>query len=345
MLRLEPMEAFRIHVEEAVLDDLQARLQRTRWSPLSDEGWTRGTDRTYLRELVGKWQSDYDWRLQEAGLNQLAQWKARASGADVHFVHVKGGRPPLLLLHGWPDSYLRYLKVLPQLAEHFDLVIPSLPGFAFTGPVSLSAEQPTRHSAKILFALMTDVLRYPRFGVAGGDGGSVLAQILAIDHPESVVGIHLTDLGWHAAGVDPRKLTRSEKKYLEAAKKSFMTDGAYAMVQATDLLLSNIMLYWVTGTIGSSIYGYFADRRSPSITPADRVERPVGMALFPDDIGGVPPRALAERTLNVRRWTEMPRGGHFAALEEPGLYANDVREFFQSLEVHARTTEESHATV
>ena len=98
-----------------------------------------------------------------------------------------------------------------------------------------------------------------------------------------------------------------------------------------DDLLTNIMLYWVTETIGPSIVGYQADAGSPSLTPADRVERPVGLALFPKDIGGIPPRAFAERTLNVQRWTEMPRGGHFAALEEPELYARDVVEFFRSL--------------
>ena len=179
-------------------------------------------------------------------------------------------------------------------------------------------------------------------------------------------------------------MSRPEKKYLEAAKKAFMADGAYAMVQATrprslaaglldsplglaswivdrfhswsdagdldasfgrDALLANIMIYWATGTIGSSMQTYFADRRSPSISPADRVERPVALALFPREPGGVPPRALAERTLDVRRWTEMPRGGHFGALEEPARYAADVREFFRSLGDPARATEESHAAV
>lgn len=377
------MEPFRIHVEEVVLDDLQARLQRTRWSPLADESWKRGTSREYLRALVAHWRSGYDWRAEETRLNQLPHWKARALGADVHFVHVKSGRPPLLLLHGWPDSFMRYLKVL-ELAQDFDLIVPSLPGFGFTGPVAMPATEPTRHSAKILFALMTGVLGYRRFAIAGGDGGSVLAQILAIDHPEAVVGIHLTDLGWHATSLDPGKVSRPEKKYLEAAKKAFMADGAYAMVQATrprslaaglldspvglaswildrfhswsdagdldasfgrDALLTNIMIYWATGTIGSSMQTYFADRRSPSISPSDRVERPVALALFPREAGGVPPRALAERTLNVQRWTEMPRGGHFGALEDPAGYAADVREFFRSLGDAARATEESHATV
>jgi hypothetical protein len=201
------------------------------------------------------------------------------------------------------------------------------------------------------------------------------------------VGVHLTDLGWHVGNVDPSTVTGVERKYLEASKKHFMADGAYAMVQASrprslaagladspvglaswlldrfhswcdprrsidesfgkDDLLTNIMLYWTTRTIGSSMHTYYADRRSPSLTPADRVQRPVGMALFPRDIGGIPPRVFAERTLNVQRWTEMPRGSHFAALEEPELFASDVRAFFESLregrEANIRREEAQHA--
>jgi pimeloyl-ACP methyl ester carboxylesterase len=230
----------------------------------------------------------------------------------------------------------------------------------------------------LLWQLMTEVLGYEQFAVAGGDGGSVLAQILAIDHPESVVGIHLTDLGWHVGNVDPSSLSSAEKKHLEASKKLFMADGAYAMLQATrprslapglndspaglaswiidrfhswsdshgniensfskDELLTNIMLYWVTQTIGSSVFTYYADAQSPSLTPADHVDRPVALALFPKDAGGVPLRSFAERTLNVQRWTEMPRGSHFAALEEPELYARDVVDFFRSLRAVPFTT-------
>ena len=218
---------------------------------------------------------------------------------------------------------------------------------------------------------MRYVLGYERFAIAGGDGGSVLAQVIALDHPESVVGIHLTDLGWHVANTDPAALSRPEQRYLASSKERFMADGGYAMVQATrprslaaalddspvglaswivdrfhawsdshghversftkDELLTNIMIYWGTQTIGSSIFTYYADRRSPSIRKSDYVACPVGAALFPKDAAGIPPRRLAERTLNVKRWTEMRHGGHFAALEQPRLFADDVRSFFGSL--------------
>jgi pimeloyl-ACP methyl ester carboxylesterase len=289
---------------------------------------------------------------------------------------------PLLLLHGWPDSFYRFHKVIPKFADPagqggdaqdvFDVVVPSLPGFAFTGAVPrVSQGRSSRHHAQLLWRLMTEVLGYQQFAVAGGDGGSVLAQIMAIDHPQSVVGIHLTDLGWHALNVDVSTLSRTEQKYLEAANKQRMADGAYALVQMTqprslaaglndspaglaswiidrfqswsdaggdldtrfskDELLTNIMLYWVTQTIGSSMFNYHTEARSPSLTPAERVERPVGVALFPAEPGGIPPRSFAERTLNVQRWTEMPVGGHFAAFEEPQLFAEDVAKFFRPL--------------
>jgi microsomal epoxide hydrolase len=377
---------FQIRVEQAVLDDLHTRLQRTRWTSVikqADSQLAAGTP--FLRELMHYWHTSYDWRQHEARLNALPQFMARIDGARVHFVHVKGrgAQPnPLLLLHGWPDSFYRFHKVLPILSgaaagssdasDSFDLVVPSLPGFAFTGPVKpVVREQPTRHSAQLIWKLMTDVLGYQRFAVAGGDGGSAIAQILAIDHPESVIGIHLTDLGWHASNVDPASVSKAEQKYLEAGQKHFMADNAYALVQMTrphslavglndsplglaswivdrfatwsdsdgdlaksfsrDDLLTNIMLYWVTQTIGSSMFNYFADAQSPSLTAADHVDRPVGLALFPKDIGGIPPRAFAERTLNVQHWTEMPRGGHFAALEEPDLFARDVVDFLRAL--------------
>jgi pimeloyl-ACP methyl ester carboxylesterase len=353
-----------------------------------DATWAAGTNRAYLRDLVTHWLVSYDWRAEEAKLNALPQFEAQIDGDRVHFVHVRspGARPvPLLLLHGWPDSFLRFREALPifsdpakhggDASDTYDVVVPSLPGFAFTGSLRRARrDQPARASAHLIWRLMTEVLGYERFAVAGGDGGSVIAQCLAIDHPDAVVGIHLTDLGWHALDVDPKTLPKVEQRYLEAVKTARMADGAYALVQMStprslaaalddspvglaswivdrfhswvdgDLdahvgkvdLLTNVMLYWVTQTIGASIFNYHAEARSPSLTTSHRVNVPVGLALFPKDIGGVPPRSFAERTLNVRRFTQMPRGGHFGALEEPELFAREVVEFFRPLTAMTR---------
>ncbi|HSZ83148.1 MAG TPA: epoxide hydrolase [Polyangia bacterium] len=375
---------FHIHVAAPVLEDLQMRLRCTRWTNVTDDAaWVTGTNKAYLRDLVTHWLVGYDWRAEEEKLNALPQFEGQIDGDRVHFVHARasGARPvPLLLLHGWPDSFLRFREVLPffgdptehggHASDTYDVVVPSLPGFAFTGSLRRARhDQPARASARLIWRLMTELLGYERFAVAGGDGGSVIAQCLAIDHPDAVVGIHLTDLGWPALNVDPKSVPKAERQYLEALGKARMADGAYALVQMStprslaaalndspvglaswivdrfhswvdgdldahvgkDHLLTNIMLYWVTQTIGASIFNYHAEARSPSLTPSNRVNVPVGLALFPRDLGGVPPRSFAERTLNVRRFTQMPRGGHFGALEEPELFARDVVEFFRPL--------------
>jgi pimeloyl-ACP methyl ester carboxylesterase len=366
-------EVFRIQVSDGLLADLRMRLERTRWTPsATGTHWSAGTDPEYLRALVDHWRVGFDWRAREAELNALDHRKAEIGAGRLHFVHVRGGGIPLLLLHGWPDSFFRFHKVLEPLRAVFDLVIPSLPGFGFTGHVRRpSAEPPNRFNARLIWRLMTEVLGYSRFAIAGGDGGSVIAQILAMEHPEAVFGLHLTDLGWHALAADPATGSRAERKFLQAVRKQQISDGAYALVQmaqprtlaaaladspvglaswivdrfaawsdcggdldrsfSKDELLTNIMIYWMTETIGSSVLSYHAEARAPSLSTADRVEVPVAMALFPKEPWGIPPRSLAERTLNVRRWTEMPRGGHFAPLEQPALYAADVLEFFRPL--------------
>jgi pimeloyl-ACP methyl ester carboxylesterase len=217
---------------------------------------------------------------------------------------------------------------------------------------------------------MRDVLGYQRYAAAGGDGGSPIPQLLALNNPASVIGIHLTDPGFQATmNLDPSSLTPAEQHYLGAMQQRFFQEGGYVMIQSTkpqtlayglsdspvglaawiiekfygwsdidgdlereytkDELLTNIMIYWVTQTINPSIRSYYEEGHAPSLKSGQRVEVPVAMALFPKDTP--PPRALAERTLRIERWTEMPRGGHFPALEVPELYAADLQVFFRSL--------------
>jgi microsomal epoxide hydrolase len=385
MQTITTVRPFTISVSQGILDDLQQRLQQTCWiQPIKKEAdWDNGINIDYLKELTDYWQHSYDWREQEKQLNQFNHFKAKIGDYRLHFIHQhgKGSNPtPLLLLHGWPDSFYRFHKIIPMLTDpalfgadpavSFDVIIPSLPGFGFTDcPKQQPQEQVMRHTANLLWKLMTEELGYKHFVVAGGDGGSPLAQLMAIDHPRSVTGIYLTDLGWHVSSVDQTILSKKEQHYLEAGQKSFMKQGAYAMMHSTkpqtlafnladspvglaswiidrfhfwtdgdiedsfskDELLTNIMIYWITGTIASSIRGYRHEMNSPSLTPDDYVNVPVGLGLFPKDIGGIPPREFAERTLNVQYWNEMPRGGHFTAWEEPKLMADDLRKFSQEL--------------
>jgi len=378
MATLASTQPFRIGISGHVLDDLRARLHRTRRTRvLPGAGWSGGSDPDYLDALLAYWRDEYDWRRHERELNQLAHFVADIDDVRLHYVHEPGlgvRSVPVLLLHGWPDSFLRYRAAIPLLAGAdndyaddltCDLVVPSLPGFAFTGQIGPPADIPSiRSSARLLHRLMTDVLGYEQFVVAGGDGGSAIAQSMAIQFPASVIGIHLTDIGWHDHG---EPLTAIEEKYLAVIRRKFMEDGAYAAVHMSqpralaaslndspaglaswivdrfhswcatprhleqcftkDEMLTNITIYWATQTIQSSIYGYLAEARQPSLGKGDHVDCPVGLALFPRDMAGTLPRRLAERTLNVVRWTEMPAGGHFGAWERPADFAADLKGF------------------
>ena len=374
---------FSENIPQATLDDLRERLARTRWpDEVEGAGWDYGTNLAYLKELVAYWQHDYDWRAQEARLNQFAQYKTDMNGRLIHFIHERGKGPhplPLILTHGWPDSFYRMHKIIPMLtdpesfggnaADSFDVIVPSIPGFGFSDSVRKPGWT-VKQTAELWASLMRDVLGYQRYAAAGGDGGSPISQLLALNNPASVIGIHLTDIGFQATmNLDPSSLTAAEQQYLGAMQQRFFQEGGYVMIQSTkpqtlayglsdspvglaawiiekfygwsdidgdlereytkDELLTNIMIYWVTQTINPSIRSYYEESHAPSLTPGQRVEVPVAMALFPKDTP--PPRALAERTLRIERWTEMPRGGHFPALEVPELYAGDLQAFFRSL--------------
>jgi len=377
------IQPFKIAIPQVTLDDLRERLARTRFpDEVEGAGWDYGTNLDYLKQLTGYWQHTFDWRAQEARLNQFAHFKTEIDGLMIHFIHERGKGPnplPLILTHGWPDSFYRMHKIIPMLtdpesfggnaADSFDVIVPSIPGFGFSDPVRKPGWT-VKQTAQLWASLMRDVLGYQRYAAAGGDGGSPISQLLALNNPASVIGIHLTDIGFQATmNLDPSSLTPAEQQYLEAMQQRFFQEGGYVMIQSTkpqtlayglsdspiglaawiiekfygwsdidgdlereytkDELLTNIMIYWVTQTINPSIRSYYEESHAPSLKPGQRVEVPVAMALFPKDTP--PPRALAERTLRIERWTEMPRGGHFPALEVPELYAGDLQAFFRSL--------------
>ena len=377
------IQPFKINIPQATLDDLRERLARTRWpDEVEGAGWDYGTNVGYLKSLVDYWQHEFDWRKQEAKLNTYTQFRADIDGLNIHFIHERGKGPnpiPLILTHGWPDSFYRMHKIIPMLtdpesfggnaADSFDVIVPSIPGFGFSDAVRKPGWT-VKQTAQLWASLMRDVLGYQRYAAAGGDGGSPISQLLALNNPASVIGIHLTDPGFQATmNLDPSSLTPAEQHYLGAMQQRFFQEGGYVMIQSTkpqtlayglsdspvglaawiiekfygwsdidgdlereytkDELLTNIMIYWVTQTINPSMRSYYEESHAPSLTPGQRVEVPVAMALFPKDTP--PPRALAERTLRIERWTEMPRGGHFPALEVPELYAGDLQAFFRSL--------------
>jgi pimeloyl-ACP methyl ester carboxylesterase len=378
---MKQMKPFKIEIAQNVLDDLQRRLKQTRWTDEpKDAGWNYGTNPQYLRELVDYWQNGYDWRKQETALNKFEHFKTEIDGIDIHFIHVRGKGPdpkPLLLTHGWPDSFYRFYKVIPMLTDparyggdpskSFDVIVPSIPGFGFSGHVALNNDD----TADLWAKLMTAVLGYKTFVAAGGDMGTGITKSLANKYPQLVKAIHLTDVGYPNGTEDWSTMSPAEQEFGQVIMRWWYTEGAYNMVQSTkpqtlgyglndspvglaswilekfntwsdnrgniensftkDELLTNIMIYWVTETINSSIRTYLEVARASysgagGPKPAQRVEVPTAVATFP---GEAPlPREWADRMVNVKRFTKMPKGGHFAALEEPELWVEDVRASF-----------------
>jgi pimeloyl-ACP methyl ester carboxylesterase len=376
------IEQFQIQIEAEALDDLMYRLKHVRWPErLGSFPWERGTDLDYLKSIVSYWIDHYDWRVHEAELNRHSQFRCNVDGFDVHFVHERGKGPnpmPIILTHGWPDSFVRYQKVIPLLTDparyggspedSFDVIVPSLPGFGFSGNSGLNGIN--NYSVSGLWAkLMTEELGYPKFAAGGGDIGSGVTRYLALTNPELLIGIHLTDVGIIRPllmSSDPAGLSEEEQQYRKKAQQWISQEGAYMSLQSTkpqtlayglsdsplglaswiiekfrawsdcksepqprlneDELLTNIMVYWVTNTIGSSANMYYENMHS--LPPMGHIEVPTGVALFPADIL-LPPKEWAQRNLNISHWRLMPSGGHFTAMEEPDLFAEDVRTFFR----------------
>jgi len=375
--------SFTIDIPEHVLDDLRERLSHAR---LPDEvegaGWDYGTNLGYMQEIVDYWQNRFDWRTREAELNRYHHFRTEIAGSGIHFIHERGrGEDPLpiILTHGWPDSFYRYHTIIPLLtdpaahggdpADAFDVVVPSLIGDP--GMSRSDNAQPLAKMAELTWRLMTEELGYRRFGAGGGDGGSPISQILGVRHPESIVGLHLTDIGFPIMMANFPDLSDAEREYLARSQAQGFTEGAYAVLQGTkpqtlayglndspagyaawiiekfrtwsdsdgdletvfskDELLTNIMLYWTGGPSVRAV-SYREEWVSGSLAPDQQVDVPVGLALPPRDIDPVPPREYAERNLkHIRRWTVLERGGHFVAMEFPELMAREIRAFFRPL--------------
>ncbi|MCO1598050.1 epoxide hydrolase [Micromonospora sp. RHAY321] len=235
---------FRIDVSDAVLDDLRARLARTRFTDRSgNEPWQGGVDPDYLRDLVSYWRDGFDWRAREAELNAYPHHLAVVGGRKLHFLHVRAARPagapaplPLILSHGWPSSFVEMLPLVDRLTDPtghggaFDVVVPSLPGFGFS---DVPDEPVTRALlARTMHELMTDVLGYERYGAFGGDVGGVVTGWLGALYPEQVAGIHMIHPPFPAS-FDDRPLSAAEQAYLDAETAYDQTDGGYSAIMGT----------------------------------------------------------------------------------------------------------------
>ena len=373
-------EPFTAHTDPAALDELGTRLRATRWPDApQDAGWSLGTDLDYLRELVAYWVDEFDWPAQEAALARLPRFRVTLSGLGVHFVHARAATPnalPVVLCHGWPDSFWRYSKVVELLtdpgahgadpADAFDVVVPDMPGYGYS---DRPAGPPLDSIAVAkLWAELMNVLGYDRFGAAGGDVGSHVSRYLALDYPEVVAAVHRTDAGLPLFTGDPADLTPEERDWFAGIAAWGAAEGAYGAIHRTkpqtaafgltdspaglaawiveklrawsdcdgdiersftkDEILTNVTIYWLTATIGSSMRMYKANAAIPPAQLTRRVDVPSGFSIFAGDVVR-PPRAWLERVTNAVYLTEPARGGHFAPFEEPELYAQELRDFFR----------------
>jgi pimeloyl-ACP methyl ester carboxylesterase len=326
-----------------------------------ESDWARGTDLSFLSAVIRSWRHEYDWRVHESRIQALPWESAGEGGRELRFVHQKSvvaDVPVVVLLHGWPDSVLRFERVLPLLAD-LNVVVPALPGFPFA-PQLTAAGMDTQKIAALIADTM-DSLGYDRYVVSGGDIGGDVAEHLAAQRPSQVSALHLTNISpLHAVFADRSALSGDDLDYLDRVAAWQRAEGGYIAEQsskpntlavgladspaglaawiveklrgwsdndgdvesvfAREDLLTWISAYWHTGTIGTS-FGTYAD----SAPPVPFVETPTVVSSFAHDTKPAR-RAFAERFVNVQRWLEHDVGGHFAAWEQPALYVRDLRQ-------------------
>jgi len=389
----ERIDPFRIEIPQRDLDDLYDRLDRTRWpDELPGVGWDYGVPLEYAMELVDYWRHKYDWRAAEAKLNEWPQFTTTVDGETVHFVHVRSAEPdatPLIVTHGWPGSIVEFTEIAGPLSDPrahdghpsdaFHLVMPSIPGFGFSGPTRQTGWDFRKVAAA--FAELMTRLGYRCYGAQGGDWGAAISRELGRSRPDEVIGVHLNSLSHAAAPAEPKTtdlaaLSPTERERTLASwkrRRQWQREGrGYADIQSTrpqtlaygltdspvgqlawivekfrewtdsrdrpedavnrDQLLTNVTLYWLTRTAGSSARLYYEREHSENRWGArpKPSTAPTGLAAFPLETF-IPLRHIAERTDNVVHWSEFERGGHFAAMEEPDLLIADIRMFFRKL--------------
>ena len=384
-------EPFKISIPDSALDDLRDRLKRTRW-PLDfgNPNWEYGTQTAYLKQLVEHWHSHYDWRRHEREMNSYNHFKTEIDGIPIHFIqeHGKGPKPiPLILSHGWPWTFWDLHKVIRPLADPaahggdaadaFDVVVPSLPGYGFSTPLTKTGFN-YWNTADLWVALMQDVLGYDKFAAEGGDWGALITAQLGHKYADRLIGIHMhllaaLDFFGGDGGPKAEDFGPGEEGW-RARNLNFMTrEAGYMRLQASkpqtiahalndspaglcswivekrrtwsdcggdverrfskDDLCTTMALYWLTESYGTSARYYYEAAHNPWKPSHDRkpvVEAPTGAAVFLKEVM-LMPRKWAERYYNLKRWTIMPSGGHFAPMEEPERLVEDIRAFFRPL--------------
>ena len=378
------INAFEINFSDVEIQNVKTKVASFPWHEMpKDGGWSFGTNIDYMKNLADYWTKEYDWKSQEVRLNQFPNYKTKVDDLDIHFIIKKSSSPkaiPLILIHGWPGSIVEFLEIIDPLCEPekygnnnevcFDIIAPSIPGFAFSG----KPENPIgpRKIASIFNKLMTEKLGYKKYVAQGGDWGSAISTWLGFDHSKNCKGIHINMLP--ARHIDGPQ-TEEEKSWDRQFSKDYVSQSGYFAIQSTkpqtlsyammdspvgvaawiiekfyywsdledrsieltyqkDDLLTNIMIYILTKSFNTSSWIYYGRAKEGGrILSQDgrRVEVPTGCAVYPKEFLTWPPKSYVERLFNLVHWTEMNKGGHFAALEQPSSLIKDIQDFYKKV--------------
>lgn len=373
------VQTFKPHVSKTEIHELHDRLaharlpeqETTNQSEADFPQWAQGVPLSVVQQVVEYWRTGYEWRKFEDRLDQIGQHRAWIDGLPVHFLHRRSSRAdavPLLLTHGWPGSIAEFIDVIDDLTEPhrgtvpaFHVVVPSLPGFGFSGKPAESGWGVEKIAAAWV-SLMAE-LGYPKFMAHGGDWGGVVTTILGGRFPESLIGIHTTYAAL-SPGLALEGLTAGERLWAEERETFWTHHAAYAKQQATrpqtigyslvdspvglltwildkfaewsdtesspfdtislDRFLDNVTLYWFTASGASSARIYWESHNS--VDPHLRVDIPTAITMYPHDISSKCPRPWAEqRFRRIVHWSEPEKGGHFPSLEVPEYFVSDLR--------------------
>lgn len=381
MSKLTP---FKINVSDAVLADLKDRLKRTILpSEVESSAWTYGPTQAFVKGAIDRLLGGYDWRAKEAEMNRYPQFTTEIDGQNIHFIHVKSAEKnatPLLLIHGWPGSIVEFVGVIDRLtnpvahggkaSDAFDVVVPSLPGFGFSGPTMERGWDYPR-VGRALIELM-DRLGYAKFGLQGGDAGAIIGPEIGRIAPDKVLGIHINaaTMGFIPFGPiseeDLASFNEREKVRVQRLQRFMAEHFAFNAVQsmrpqalaygisdspagllawtselftsfgdrvdavALDDFLTNFMVYWVTGTAASSVRLYYEASHDPQAW-APKANSGVPTGVAVFGFDEVPIRRYGEDSNTIVRWDEYDVGGHYAVLEVPEVWTGSVREFFAGL--------------
>jgi epoxide hydrolase len=374
------LRPFAVAIPDADIRDLHDRLDRTRWpDPETVPDWSQGVRSPNLRALVDHWRHHYDWRRIEASLNSRPQFLTEVDGLDIHFIHVRSPHPdalPVLLTHGWPGSVLDFLPMIDALTDPvahggriedaFDVVIPSLPGFGFSGKPTATGWGVDRIAAA--WAVLMHRLGYTRWAAHGGDWGSVVTTMLAKSEALGLLGIHLNTpyafpehlpaslspeeqhavdtlaqyggvLGGsnHLQGTKPQtpgfaladSLVGQAAWIYEKFQSKTDNDGLAEDAIPIDTILDTISLFWFTNSAASSARIYWENRAATMAGP--ELSLPVAVTVYPKDIPLLPRSWIADKYRDLIHYAVPERGGHFAALEQPASLVEEIRNGFRPL--------------